>query len=131
MQYPDPTVNLNKTFHLISLGTFEYFTIRCIKSMAITQYGWIQRIPENCKGSIKVFFVHASHAIKGRSFGSFFINVWLTQDIPPKVWNFNVYTSCLWSMFSRGIISMLWFALPFLFCLLNVFSNNSVRKNGN
>ena len=46
----------------------------------------------------------------------------------PKVWNFNVYISCLWSMFSRGIISMPWFALPFLFCLLNVFSNNSVKK---
>ena len=80
------------------------------------------------KAAKKIFCEHASHAIKGRSFRSFFINVWLTQDIPPKVWNFNVYISCLWSMFSRGIISMPWFALPFLFCLLNVFSNNSVRK---
>ena len=118
-----------KTFHLISLGTFEYFTIMCITSMAITQYGWIQRIPENCKGSIKVFFVSMRHMLsKAVVLEAFSLMFDWHKTFLPKVWNFNVYISCLWSMFSRGIISMPWFALPFLFCLLNVFSNNSVRK---
>ena len=130
MQYPDPTVNLN-TFYLVSLGTFWVFHHHVYQIDGNYLIWMNSKNPWQLQRQHKSFLCeHASHAIKGRSFRSFFINVWLTQDIPPKVWNFNVFTSCLWSMFSRGIISMLWFALPFLFCLLNVFSNNAV-KNGN
>ena len=35
----------------------------CITSMAITLYGGIQRIPDTCKGSIKVFCVSMRHML--------------------------------------------------------------------